>query len=277
MIRQLDHIVILVPALESAIPDAIAAGFTVVRGGQHATGGTENALIAFADGTYVELIAFVDPSRPSTNPWYERLTLGGGLVDYALLSDHVEADISRIRNAGVTMDDAWNLGRRRTDGERTEWTLAMAGHDGLPFLIQDLTPRTLRVPHDPSEIDHPNGARSVSGVVVLVPDLAAVLDAFATMTGASGEPVKFSLPGIARAATFAVGQDARQWICVAEPSPHADDDPAEAAITAHELATYGPGPFAITLSTAAGAEPAPPGAGTLLDPARLGSARIFLA
>lgn len=277
MARQLDHLVILVPSLDAAIPDAIAAGFTVVRGGQHATGDTENALIAFADGSYLELIAFIDPMQPSTNPWYQRLALGGGLVDYALLSDDVEADVARIRAQGVEIGDAWGLGRLRPDGQRIEWTLATTGHDGLPFLIQDLTPRSLRVPYAPEETDHPNGASSVSGVTVLVPDLDAASGAFSSLTGSPAVAIAPPWPGIARAATFAAGAEGTQWICVAEPATHDGEDASDVAIPALYLQKYGPGPFAFTLSTAAGAEPAPPGAGTPVDPARLGNARCFLA
>lgn len=277
MASRLDHLVILVPSLDAAIPDAIAAGFTVVRGGQHATGGTENALIAFANGSYLELIAFFDPSQPRTNPWYERLAFGGGFVDYALLSDDVAADVARIQGAGVAFDDASTMGRLRPDGERVEWVVAMARHDGLPFLIEDTTPRDLRVPHAADETDHINGATGVSGVTVLVPDLDAASGAFATVTGADAVAIEPPLPGIARAATFPIGANGAQWICLAEPAPHDGEDASDVAIPALYLQKYGPGPFAFTLSTAAGAEPAPPGAGTPVDPARLGNARCFLA
>ncbi|TMJ30929.1 MAG: VOC family protein, partial [Alphaproteobacteria bacterium] len=56
-VQAIDHLVIMFPDLETAIRDYTELGFTVVRGGSHPTG-THNALIAFADGAYVELIAF---------------------------------------------------------------------------------------------------------------------------------------------------------------------------------------------------------------------------
>ena len=55
----LDHIVILVDELEAAITHYEALGFTVQRGGTHADGATHNALVGFADGSYLELIAFL--------------------------------------------------------------------------------------------------------------------------------------------------------------------------------------------------------------------------
>ena len=58
VIRAIDHIVILVTDLQTAIDDYRALGFTVTFGGEHADGNTHNALVPFADGSYFELIAF---------------------------------------------------------------------------------------------------------------------------------------------------------------------------------------------------------------------------
>src|SRR5918998_5896519 len=55
---ELDHFVIVVADLDRAIEDYAALGFTVTPGGVHADGRTHNALVPFADGTYLELIAF---------------------------------------------------------------------------------------------------------------------------------------------------------------------------------------------------------------------------
>ena len=51
---QFDHAVIFVSDLEKAIADFADLGFDVVRGGSH--GSTENALIIFANQTYLELL-----------------------------------------------------------------------------------------------------------------------------------------------------------------------------------------------------------------------------
>jgi catechol 2,3-dioxygenase-like lactoylglutathione lyase family enzyme len=59
MTLPLDHVVILVAELERAIADYTTLGFTVQRGGTHAGGSTHNALVGFADGSYLELIAFL--------------------------------------------------------------------------------------------------------------------------------------------------------------------------------------------------------------------------
>ena len=57
MIIGIDHLVILVRNLDDAMRDYQQLGSTVTRGGEH-PGGTHNALVGFANGTYLELIAF---------------------------------------------------------------------------------------------------------------------------------------------------------------------------------------------------------------------------
>lgn len=54
---QIDHVVIAVSDLARAVADYRALGFTVLEGGVHASDATHNALIGFADGTYLELLA----------------------------------------------------------------------------------------------------------------------------------------------------------------------------------------------------------------------------
>lgn len=53
----LDHAIVAVHDLEQAIHDHRSLGFTVIPGGVHANRATHNALIAFANGTYLELLA----------------------------------------------------------------------------------------------------------------------------------------------------------------------------------------------------------------------------
>src|SRR6202165_1282689 len=89
MLRQLDHVV---RDLASAVSDHRRRGFTVTPGGEHADGTTHNALITFADGSYLELVAFRDLSRALTHRWWKIAADGGGLADFALLSDDITAD-----------------------------------------------------------------------------------------------------------------------------------------------------------------------------------------
>src|ERR1700674_5736533 len=84
MLTGIDHLVVVTADLESAIAGCEHLGFTVVRGGRHAAG-SHNALVAFADGSYIELIAFQDPASP--HPWNVALAKGGGLIDFCAQTD----------------------------------------------------------------------------------------------------------------------------------------------------------------------------------------------
>src|SRR5690349_16737047 len=86
----IDHVVILVQDLDTASADYTDLGFTVVPGGEHTGGATHNALIAFADGTYLELIAFKRPSPEHI--WWRYAATGEGLIDAALLPTNIAED-----------------------------------------------------------------------------------------------------------------------------------------------------------------------------------------
>ena len=61
---QFDHLVVVVTDIEQASRDFTQLGFQVTPGGSH--GSTENALVIFANQTYIELLAL----KPS---WYRPL------------------------------------------------------------------------------------------------------------------------------------------------------------------------------------------------------------
>src|SRR2546423_2327298 len=171
MLLGLDHIVIAVNDLEAAIADYRRLGFTVVPGGRHPVG-TYNGLVAFADGSYIELISFYRDNPD--HRWWSALKKGEGLVDYCMRTDDLRGDTEKLRQAGVHIDDPVPWSRARPDGYQLKWMLALARgrHRGVaPFLIEDVTPRDERVPHD---VEHENGARGIAAVLVAVDDLHTV-------------------------------------------------------------------------------------------------------
>ncbi len=187
MFRGIDHIVIAVRDLDAAIQHYTDAGFTVVRGGRHNIG-THNALIAFADGAYIELIAFLNPVPG--HPWHAALEKGGGIVDFCMQTDDLAADVELLRRAGATMGDPSPMTRERPDGYRVSWVLSIPAPPftgQVPFLIKDETPRDERVPHDRA---HRNQAAGIESVTVAVEDVGAASRFYARVLGRPGMPLQ---------------------------------------------------------------------------------------
>src|SRR5215218_9474674 len=155
MIQGIDHAVILVNDLAAAQRDYVALGFTVVAGGENAGGRTHNALVAFADGSYLELIAFKPPLpgqpapsgeeglSPLSRRWLARAAAGEGLLDFALLPTAMADDVAAARARGLALDGPFPGGWRRPDGQEIAWQTATSPTPDLPFLCGDVTPREL--------------------------------------------------------------------------------------------------------------------------------------
>lgn len=238
MPQSIDHVVIAVRDLARATSDYERLGFTVMPGGYHTGGATHNALISFADGSYIELIAFTEPDRPQAHKWWAKFALGEGTVDFAVLSDDLIAEAERLRAAGIAVDGPIDGGRKRPDGQRIAWkSLTIASDDGpLPFVIEDVTPRELRVP--PGDATrHVLGVTGVAGVTVLVPDLERALALYETFLRSRGEEIDLADGSVARARRFQLGP---HWIELAEPVSDANH--------LHEaIASRGIAPFRLVL------------------------------
>lgn len=182
MTLALDHLVILVRDLEAAIADYASLGFTVQRGGTHADGSTHNALVGFADGSYLELIAFLK-SAPS-HRWAAAARRGiEGFIDFALLPSSVAEVVAAARSRGLDYQGPFDGGRLRPDGQRVDWQTGTPRSRDLPFLCGDITPRSLRVREGDVRV-HANGVQGVSLLTVAVEDLEASLTRYAALLGA---------------------------------------------------------------------------------------------
>jgi catechol 2,3-dioxygenase-like lactoylglutathione lyase family enzyme len=216
VLTRLDHLVILVRDLDRAVRDYERLGFRVTLGGEHADGLTHNALIPFRDGSYLELVAFVDSEDPRDNVWGWRAFLpsGGGLIDYCAASNDLGAEIRRLEERGLSLEGPVDGGRRLPDGTEIRWRIACIRQDGrlLPFLIEDLTPRSLRVPGGPAA-EHANGATGISrlelatdAVEAAARDLAALIGDKSLRLGACAlSPVAPGRDGEARERIAAAG------------------------------------------------------------------------
>lgn len=255
MLTGVDHFIILIPVLETGITNYEQLGFKVVPGGIHPTG-THNALIGFADGSYLELLAFFEP-KPESKLW-PKLEQGGGLVDYCLQTDNLLADIAAFRAAGVEMSDPMPLSRVRPDGYKLDWVLSVHGgeHRGVvPFLIEDNTPRVERVP---KEKTHPNQVTGIGTLTIAVNDVASTRRWYESILGTEGQKIErddLDAEGV----RFMIGPHRFDFV-----APKGSSGPLS-----EWLRSRGPSPYAATLTTATGK------AG-LLDETRSLGARLFL-
>ncbi|MRS97364.1 VOC family protein [Ralstonia pickettii] len=242
----LDHIVIRVNDLERVIADYAALGFNVQRGGTHADGVTHNALVGFADGSYLELIAFLQPA-PERRWWSLGERHGEGYVDFALLPHNVGAVVDAARARGLDYEGPLPGGRLRPDGAKLVWELGRPATPDLPFLCGDVTPRHLRVREGEVRV-HANGVQGIASVTVAVQDIETSLARYRALLGSVPTPQPVTLAGVGIAsAVVPVGDTALVLV-----SPLPDSGLAAAVDLEHHLATRGEGVLGLTLSSAIG-------------------------
>jgi len=253
MITGIDHIVIAVHSLERAIETYRRLGFSVVEGGRHPYG-SHNALIGFADGSYIELLGFYEDSPEHV--WWDLLHgRGGGLIDFCMASDDIRADLAEFRAGGVNSSDLIEGGRARPDGYYVKWINNKVEGDWqglIPFIIEDVTPRAERLPR---ETEHANGVTGIHSIALATDDVARYAAVMAAVLGAEGQPVAGPDAGGA-GLRFEVGGHALDYL-----EPNVVDSP----LAAH-LAGDRPAPYSICFRTA--------GEAKRLDPADTEGVRI---
>ena len=184
MTLDLDHIVVAAPDLERAMRTYRAMGYTVLRGGVHLNRATENALITFADGTYLELLARTGEAPvPGLIDFSPMVDVQSHFPGFALRSDDLEADAVRLRASGFTIGELIPGERRRKDGTLVQWKQGLLDNGFYPFLIQDVTPRDRRITTDPAATAHPNGAQGVSSITLAVRDRTAARERYQRLLG----------------------------------------------------------------------------------------------
>jgi len=241
MLTGIDHLVIAVNDLDAARKSYTALGFTVVEGGRHTGIGTYNALIAFEDGSYLELIAFYEPR--DDHRWFAPLQKGQGLVDFCLQTDDLPGDTVALRRAGVDIGEPEKRNRVRPDGADVRWvfSLARGRHRGVaPFIIADETGRDERVPRQRT---HDNGVTGVGTVTVAVDDVPKVRRWYADILGTPGRDVERT-DLQAAGARFTVGPATLDFV-----APKAGAGPI-----AEWLRARGASPYAATLKTRSGSK-----------------------
>ena len=234
MTLSIDHIVISVDDVNTAIATYRGLGFNAFYGGKHASGQTHNGLIVFDDGSYLELIGLVDPTQTDEGDFYDliRADKSQGFSGFALISDDMEADIARMRAAGIQPSEITSGGRTRTDGTVLKWKIASLDDGRNPFIITDDTPRIVRVPAEGDNIVHENEAQGVADVLLLVADFNAAVKRYTAIVGST--PITYDGHAI-----FALASGTITLAAPADASEHA------------YVKNYGEVPYRLTLIGAA--------------------------
>jgi hypothetical protein len=165
-----------------------------------------NALIVFEDGGYLELLAPRDAEareslrvRAARKGWGAELrrahavarrflpNLVGppGVADFVLRTDDLVRAARALRRLDLAATGPVAMSRERADGVRLDWKLLLPAEPWLPFFIEDVTPRALRVPDEGGVRSHANGARGITSVRVRVDSIAEVALACADLFGAA--------------------------------------------------------------------------------------------
>lgn len=255
MIQGIDHLVILVDDLETGIANYRELGFTVTPGGKHPRG-THNALLTFEDGAYLELIAFWEPDY-TEHRWHRHQSTGGGLIDHALGTDSLQEQIADANLRGIPYRGPVDGARTRPDGVELVWKIGHAQIEdhGLPFLIEDVTHRELRVPAGDAA-KHANGVTGIDRLIVAVRDLDDTAGKYAALVGsepgAGGEPT--ALDQETKAVTLKAGRHTIEL-----------HQPVGEGPVSEQLARRGDGPYAAIFVGAEARE---------FDPAQAGNARL---
>jgi hypothetical protein len=197
-IAGIDHALIGVADLEAACEVYGRLGFTVTPRGRHIGWGTGNHTVMF-ENDYVELIGIVDPTQYIHN-LDEFLKNGDGLLNVVLATDDADATSRWLREHSANAQDAQGL-QRSLELDEGEELLSFRYVDIPPeltpglktFASQHLTPEKVR---RPAWLSHPNGARRISEVTVVMESLTGVGEAYAELFGAdavSGDERKGSI------------------------------------------------------------------------------------
>ena len=184
----IDHVTVCGSNLERMRRAFAEVGLATEYGGRHGNGLTHMALVGFADGSYLELIAPIDAADPMMaaratgmmSGWMPLMMGNAGAGAWAVRVKGIQGEVERLRGRGIEVRGPEVGGRTRPDGTKLEWETALVGTGAagsvLPFLIEDRTERGLRV--QASEGAGLRGFLGVAAVVIGVRELLAASTLF---------------------------------------------------------------------------------------------------
>ena len=202
---KIDHATICGSALAPMESAFAEAGLPAEYGGPHASGGTHMALLAFEDGSYLELIAPQSAGAAALRePWGKSMAGDAGPCAWAVGSDDIERDVRRFASLRIATRGPEPGSRTKPDGTIIRWKTAAVGKGirgaTLPFLIEDVTPRASRVRPAPGA-GHA-GLTGIRTVVVGVKHLERAIATFRKAYGWTAPTVEVSTAWGAKLASF---------------------------------------------------------------------------
>ncbi|HLT00533.1 MAG TPA: VOC family protein [Geminicoccaceae bacterium] len=180
----IDHAIVGVRDLEQARASFERLGFHATPLARHKGRGTGEYCLVFADG-YVELCGIVDPAGDSES-LARFLAAGEGLWSLALRTTDPEGTHAAWRAAGLDPAEVADDGRTfEPDLELRckDVMLETAATGGVPlFACAHLEPERMR---RPEWLGHPNGARAIGSVTVVVEEPGALVAPMAKVFGST--------------------------------------------------------------------------------------------
>lgn len=196
---RIDHAVVVVDDLNKSIEEFRNEGYTITSGGEFPGADTHNALIPFADGSYIELFAPVDLSLRSQmkqlvasgefnkamkdlDPMDRRFMLhladGPGLRDVALSAPglNLSEESTRVALSGLNFSSPIAMSRTGPKGNVSYHVIVpeFENQMAFPFLITDDTPRSYRV-QEVNASYHPNGATGIGSITIAAVDPSSIM------------------------------------------------------------------------------------------------------
>lgn len=239
---RIDHVTVAGADLSAMETRLNSVGIHVEAGGAHGNHATEMAIASFPDGSYIELIArqkSFDPAMLAQHPWKQFIEGDAGPCAWAVRPKSFETEVARLRAAKIPLTETEG-GRQRPDGFALQWRTAAPGTGGtgvfLPFLIDDITPRSKRA--------YPNGKPSnreeigVIRVLIAVNKISDAVDRFRLAYPDSGRPLK----EVDRTFGAEIAWLADTPVAFAAPL-------GSSSWVAQRIATFGEGPCGFLLST----------------------------
>jgi hypothetical protein len=181
---KLDHVVVVVSSLADAIEQYQSLGFTISLGGDN--GPTHNALIAFEDGSYIELISLRSRSLRGIFKFFYRTNLiilfkpftsylrfrfmcwmGGpdGIRDWCIKETRLDYLADALNSRNVSMSKIEKFTRCTHNLEIAEWLLVAPIEPLLPFFIKDVTHADVRIPNGDA-VSHRNRCKGISSLML---------------------------------------------------------------------------------------------------------------